>query len=762
MIEHVGRVRSRGKTLSPEAPEKEEQRSTTAAPSAAHKLPSFSLRLKRVPVTRQMSIMECGAACLAMILSYYGSQVSIAEINERCGTGRDGLSALDIVKAARHYGLQVEAISLNNHNLRGIALPAIVHWEFNHFMVVERWSPTKVQVVDPAQGRRELTNEEFSGGFTGVTLIMKPGETFVKRKSSLSRVTLFTYAAQYLKRAPGVLGQILIASLILQLLGLGIPLLTKVFIDMVIPQGAADFLNILGLGMFVILLTQFVVTILRTSLLVHLQARIDSHMIPNFLKHLLSLPYDFFLKHSNGDLLTRYASQATVRDTLSSQLVSSVLDGSTVLVYLVILFMALPIFGAIVLLIGLVQVLMLLFSSSFMMRLSRVELEARGKEQGYINEVLEGIETLKATGIEHRAFARWSNLFLTQLNASLERGYFTSIISTCRSAIQTMAPLALLWIGTMQVINGTMQVGTMLALNALATAFLTPLSSLVNSAQQLQTVRANLERLADILETHPEQYKQQVQEPPRLKGNIQLEHVNFQYDPQGEAILKDISLTIQSGQKVAIVGRTGSGKSTLGRLLLGLYQPNAGAIYYDNLPAKSFNYQAMRAQFGVVLQHVSIFSGSIRQNITLDLPNITFDQVQGAARIAALHEDIMKMPMGYETFVSENGKALSGGQRQRLALARALVQKPAILLLDEATSALDVETELTIEQNLRALACTQIIIAHRLSTIRNADCILVLDNGKIVEQGTHEELIRANGQYAQLIHNQLAKGEIVA
>ena len=712
---------------------------------------------RRVPPVLQLTAVECGAACLAMILGYYGRKTRVAEIRDGYGIGRDGLSALDIVKAARNYGMRVRAISLRGQidEFRFVSLPAIVHWEFNHFIVVERWSAKHVDVVDPAVGRKRLSREAFELGFTGVIIMLEPGEQFNRHATSVRKLTLRSYTIQYIKRAPMTLVQLLIASLCLQIFGLGVPLLTKVIIDQVIPLRLTSIVPLLGIGVLSLLLAQLVVLMLRSFLLVFLQYRIDTKIHPSFFDHLLMLPLKFFQQRSTGDILTRVSSNNTIRDIVSTQFLSTVLDGSLVVVYMIILLWQSWSFGLVVLVIGILQFVLLLGTNNeFRLRSDR-ELEAIGKSQGYVAEILAGVTTIKAAGAEQRAFQKWANLFCEQLNASLRRISLSSILESSINILRAASPLLLLWLGVIQVLNGTMQLGTMIALNALAALFVSPLASLASSATQLPIIRSHLERISDVMEANVEQEAPQVQEPPRLKGHIQLQHVSFKYDANSPTVLKDITVDIASGQKIAIVGPTGSGKSTLGKLLLGLYLPTEGEILYDGIPLRSLNYQAVRSQFGVIMQDASIFSGNIWQNIAFNNPDMDMASIVNAAKLAALDGDIEQMPMGYETYVAEAGNALSGGQRQRLAIARALANHPSILLLDEATSALDVITEQIIEQNLKSLSCTQIIIAHRLSTVRDADLILVLDQGCIVESGSHAELLEMQGYYARLIQNQL-------
>ncbi len=711
------------------------------------------LRQRRVPVLLQLSDVECGAACLAMVLGYHGQTARVTECAARIGTGRDGTTALGLAQAARTFGLRVRAYTLEPADLGRLPTPAILHWNFAHFVVLERWSERGVDIVNPAGGRRRLLPTEVDAAFTGVALACEPGALFDRGVQSAPAWR--RYLRSYVLQAPGVLAQVLVASLILQVLGLVLPVATAVLVDRVLPLRMTGALPILAVGMGLLVLTQALTSYLRAALLLHLQARVDARTMLGFLEHLLSLPYRFFAQRSSGDLLLRLNSNAAIREALTGQTLSVLLDGTLVFGYLAVLLARDTLFGGLVLAIALLQVALVLATGRRMHDLTQRDLMAQAMSQGYLVEALTGIATVKACGAESRVLDRWTDLFHTALEVGQRRSHLAAVVDATLGALRVAAPLALLWVGATRVLDGAMTLGTMLALAALGGAVLTPLASLVASAQRIQLVGAHLERLTDVLDADPEQDPGMCLIEPVSVGRIDLRGVGFRCDPQAPWVLRDISLTVEPGQKVALVGATGCGKSTLAKLLLGLYEPAEGEIQYGGVPAVTIDRRALRRRCGVVPQEPVLFSGSIRDNIAFGAPDLGLPEVEQAASLAAIDAEIARMPMGYETRVGEGGAGLSGGQRQRLTLARALASRPELLLLDEATSHLDVATEALVERNLVGLACTRIVIAHRLSTVRDADLILVLDGGTIVERGSHEELMVRGGHYAALVGGQL-------
>jgi ABC-type bacteriocin/lantibiotic exporter with double-glycine peptidase domain len=467
------------------------------------------------------------------------------------------------------------------------------------------------------------------------------------------------------------------------------------------------------------------------------------------------LPYIFFQQRAAGDLMMRVNSNAVIRETLTSGALSALLDGTLVILYLAAILIVNASFGLLVLALGLLQLTILWLSRRRQRERMSDTLHTQAQAESYLVEMLAGIETLKSSGTEARAGQHWSGLFVDQLNVSVARSRLTALTDSLTGTLRLASPLIILGFGAVQALDGKLSLGLVLALCALAAAFLTPLANLVTTIGQLQILGSYVERIEDILGATPEQSPGEPRLVHRATGQIAVEHVSFSYAPTSQPVLRDVSLSIAAGQFVAIVGRSGSGKSTLGNLLLGLYTPSSGRVLYDGIDLARIDLPSLRRQLGVVNQRAHLFAGSVRDNIAAGDPAMPLDDVLQAARHACVEEDIRAMPMGYETLLLGGGASLSGGQRQRLTLARALARQPAILLLDEATSALDAVTERAVQEQLTALCCTRIVIAHRLSSIREADLIVVMEDGRIVERGRHAELVARNGVYAELIAAQI-------
>lgn len=706
----------------------------------------------RIPVVRQLAATECGTACLAMVLAYHGKFVGREELREVLNVGRDGTRARDLLNAGQHFGLRGRGVRLELAGLEHLPPATILHWDFNHFVVFERVVEAGIDVVDPAFGRRRIPMEDLKRSFTGVALVLEPSEEFdtsekgaAKKHTELSKTLI----------ASGEWGRIAVTSLFLQLLTLALPLLTGAIVDRVAPRNDQHMLWMLSIGLFGVMVFNLLASVIRAHLLLHMRTLADARMTLGFLEHLIALPYAFFQRRSAGDLLMRLNSNVLIRQVLTSSALSGILDGVFMIGYFVLLFAISPRMGLLTFIFGALQA-----GIFFATRQKRTELNAtlvarQAVSQSYQIEMFAGIETLKAMGAEARAQEHWSNLFVNVLNASLVEGRLAAAVDATSSTLRVAAPLAILSYGAFEVLNGSMTLGTMLAVNTFAAGVFTPLSNLVSTAVQLQIVGTHLERIADVREAPLEQKREMVRVAPVLGGRIELDHVSFRYSPLEPLVIDDVALKIEPGQMIAIVGRSGSGKSTLTSLLLGLYAPTAGRVLYEGSSLTDLELRSVRRQLGIVTQRAYLFASSIRSNIALSDPDLPLETIIEAAKIAQVHDEIMQMPMAYDTVLVDAGASLSGGQRQRIMLARALVRKPAVLLLDEATSALDAITERRVQAALNQLECTRIVVAHRLSTVFNADRILVMDRGRLTEQGTHAELLERRGVYAELVRNQM-------
>jgi ATP-binding cassette, subfamily B, bacterial len=709
------------------------------------------LRPTRVPFIPQMEITDCGAACLAMTLALHGRHVPLAEVRTVAGTDRDGVDALALTRAAAYFGLRARGVRLEPHELPLLAPGTILHWELNHFVVLESADARGATVVDPSRGRRRITSETLGKAFTGVAIELEPATGFATAaRVSRNRWRHLTPVLQRRGLLAGVIG----LSALVQLFALALPILTAVVVDRVVPHSDRSLLLAVSLGLLAMVAFNLLTSLLRGWQLLHLRTRVDLHISRRFIEHLADLPYSFFLQRSTGDVMMRLNSNATVREILTSSMLSGVLDGATVVIYLAVIAARSVSLGLIVLGVGAAQVLVVLLARRRYQRLMAENLQAQSRSQAYLAQLLAGIETLKVSGAERMAVEHWTNLFSREVNVSLARGRVSAIVDACLSGLRVGGPVLILAWGAEQVLNGSLSLGTMLALSALAAGFLQPLTTLVGNGLQLQSLSGYLARINDVLDAPREQEGIEVRPAGRLSGAIRVDDVHFVYGPLAGEVLRGVSLDIAPGQMIAIVGRSGSGKSTLANVVLGLHAPTSGAVLHDGVDLRSLDARSVREQIGVVTQSPYLFATSVRENIGAFDPGAGVDDVREAARLACIDADIVAMPMGYETQLSDGGASLSGGQRQRIALARALVRRPSILVLDEATSDLDSVTEAQVIENLATLRCTRIVIAHRVSTIASADLIVVMEAGVVVQQGTHTDLMRQDGLYHTLVSMQ--------
>jgi ABC-type bacteriocin/lantibiotic exporter with double-glycine peptidase domain len=700
---------------------------------------------RRVPVVHQMEVAECGAACLAMVLGFHGRHVPLAQLREACAVTRDGANAYNLLNAARQNGLDARALQIQQPaELQRLALPAILHWDFNHFVVLEKCSRETLSIVDPNGGRQTISMQEAGRRFTGIVLCFQPASGFQPRPAS--RPSLVRYRALLASLLPN-LGQILLATLALQLLGLVAPVGSLLLLDRVITPRQLPWLWGLGIALGATVVARAMMTLVRSWVLQGLQNALDASLMGRFLDHLLHLPLAFFLQREAGDLVQRVQSNAMLRQLFSSQSLSALLDSVLLLGYALLMLAFHWPLGLIVFAFGIARVLLFLGLRKRSQRIMASELAGSGRENAALVAALTGLETTRAIGGEDRMVARWVQPMAATLNRQIERRRLEINVDQLATLLKALALAAVFIVGGHAVVDRQITLGVFAAFLTLQSLFMQPLESLMQAAAQLQYLSSHLHRLDDVMEAPMEASGR---EQPRLTGEIELEAVNFGYSAQAPMLLRAVSLKIAKGEKIAIVGRSGAGKSTLARLLLGMHLPDAGTIRFDGRDMRACDLSHLRRQMGVVQQETFLFDDTIRANLSLNDPDLPLERLRWAADLACIDDVIEALPQGYRSRAGENGCLLSGGQRQRLAIARAVAHSPAILLLDEATSSLDLDTESRIHANLGQLGCTRIVIAHRLATVMDADRILVLENGCLVQQGRYHALLDQHGLFRDM------------
>ncbi len=742
----------------PKSPEGRKKISKAYFPNPTVKIGHLWQRVtRRYPYFQQQSASDCGAACLVMVSQYWGKRFSVNRLRDIANVDRNGASLRGLAAAAESLGFATRPVKASLDKLAQQCLPAILHWEGKHYIVVYEVTRNHVIVADPAIGQRTLSHADLKASWTGYTLLLQPTALLKETKET---TTPFWQFFELAKPHWLVLLEVFIASILLQIFGLVTPLFTQLLLDRVVVQRSDVTLTAVGLGLLIFSLFRVAINGLRQYLLDHTANRVDLALIVGFISHTFRLPLNYFESRYVGDIISRIQENTKIQRFLTGEALSIVLDLLTVFIYLGLMFWYSWKMALLVLVIVPPFVLLALIATPFLQRVSREIFSAHNEETGYLIQSLTGIRTIKSMAVEHSVRWHWEELFGKAIKKNFSGQVIGNTLQIFSSTIEAVVNTGLLWFGAWLVIQNELTIGQLVAFNMLLGNVIHPFQRLIVLWNELQEVMIAVERINDVIDAEPEEdlQLQSRQSLPPIGGYVRFDKVTFRYHPESDVnTLENISFEVQPGQMIALVGRSGSGKTTISKLVLGLYPPTEGKILIDGYDVSSLSLQSLRQQIGVVDQDTFLFGGTIRENISLGHPEASLEEVIEAAQQAGAHQFIKELPMGYETQIGEGGGTLSGGQRQRLAIARALVGNPRLLILDEATSSLDAESERIIQNNLNTILQdrTTLVIAHRLSTVRNADKILVLDKGVLVESGTHDELMAKRGQYFYLNQQQL-------
>lgn len=739
--------------------------SSPLAPSDAKAKPAYPKRAARVktPFIQQLEAAECGAAALGAMLAHHGRWVPLAELRRQCGVSRDGSKAANVLRAARRYGMVAKGYSKGVESVKGVKLPFVVFWEFNHFLVVEGWNTTHVTLNDPAVGHRSVTWRQFDEGFTGVALVMTPGPEFEKGGA---RPAVLPALWNRTEGARGALVYLMICGAIGIFPGIAAAAYTRIIVDEVIVGTNPGWLRPILLFMAATLLFQLAGQALNGLFVRRMQMSMAARLQARYVRHMLKLPYHFFAQRYVGEVVARTGINDALVGLIASKLTSAIIGVFTMVAFgFVLLTYNVPL-TLVGLAMTLVNFLFLRLVADRRMEANLAIAKEHGKLQGATFAGIRSIEMIKANGMENGFFERWAGHFANTNIARQQLQVDNQVFSVLPTVTNTFVGLFTMVLGALYVLEGDMSYGELMAFNALMALFLAPISQMLALSVEVQQIRGNLARLDDVLDfetTDARRERARARLPAeareaapttRLSGRVEARGLTFGYQPLEPPMIKGVSFLIEPGRQLALVGGSGSGKSTVAKMVAGLLEPLEGDVLFDGRPRAAIDADVLASSVAFVDQDIHIFAGTVRSNLTLWDESIPEEWMRDALSDAGLLEDVQALPGGIDAAVAEGGANFSGGQRQRIELARALTRRPSFLVLDEATSALDVVTESHVIESLRRRRCAALVVAHRLSTVRAADRIMVMERGKVVEEGDHESLWAAEGTYHHLVRRE--------
>lgn len=709
----------------------------------------------RVPVVMQLEALECGAACLCMILAYYNKWIPLDQVREDCGVSRDGSKAKNMLKAARFYGLDAKGYRYEPDELKANgSFPCIIHWNFNHFVVLNGFRGNRAYINDPAKGTYSVSMEQFDEAFTGICLQFDTTDDF---NPSGKPKSMLEFAAKRLKGTREAIVFTIITGVIAAMLGFVSPVFSRVFLDHLLNGIDADWLTSFLILLAAVNIVQILVSGLKAVYLLRINGKMAAMGNASYMWKILKMPTKFFSQRMSGDIQGRQVDNASIAETLIGTLAPLILNTVMMIFYLVVMVR----FSVAMTVIGLASIFLNALVSAYISKkrinITRVSLRDSAKLSSATVSGIEMIETIKASGAENGYFKKWTGYQASVNTQQVKFIKMNQYLGMIPQFVSSLANNLVLFLGVWLTMQGKFTVGMVMAFQGFLNSFMSPAMTIVSAGQTLQEMRTKMDRVDDVMEYPEEELFKEGEitgDMQKLTGNIELKNVVFGYSTFDEPIIKDFSINIPLGKSVAIVGESGCGKSTISKLIAGLYKPWSGEILFDDKPLNQIPQNIFRGSLAVVDQDIILFEDTIANNIKLWDSSIEDFEMILAANDAQIHEDIMQRPRGYQYKLIEGGKNLSGGQRQRIEIARALAQDPTIIVLDEATNALDAKTEYDVVNAIRNRGITCIIIAHRLSTIRSCDEIIVMQNGEIKNRGTHDELMQDSSIYRSLVSSE--------